>query len=222
MEFLYRIKTTFLKYCAKLLIHTIIITCRIKIAGAETIHKLKMEKCPIIYIFWHRHIFFTIYKFKKSGARPLISLSKDGEFVSQIAEIFGMNPIRGSSSRGGTRAFLTLLNTIRNDKSEILITADGPKGPRGQMKDGILLLAQKTEAAIIPISWYGTRVKILRKTWDKFILPLPFGKIKFAFGEPIYLDQKPTDRDWTEIKQRVTERLDGLEREIKQSLSSSS
>jgi hypothetical protein len=90
------------------------------------------------------------------------------------------------------------------------------------MKDGILLLAQKTEAAIIPISWYGTRVKILRKTWDKFILPLPFGKIKFAFGEPIYLDQKPTDRDWTEIKQRVTERLDGLEREIKQSLSSSS
>ena len=172
----------FLRKAARILINAVIKSCRIRVIGEERIIKLRAEKTPIVYTFWHRHIFVTIFRFKKSGARPLISHSRDGEIVSQVALEFGMNPIRGSSSSGGARAFLGLLESIRTEKTEVLITADGPKGPLREIKDGTILLAQKTGSAIVPICWHASRVKIFKKSWDRFMIPLPFSRISFSYG----------------------------------------
>jgi lysophospholipid acyltransferase (LPLAT)-like uncharacterized protein len=191
----------------------IIKTCRIAIRGQERIAPLKAQNRPIIYIFWHRHIFFTIYRFRNTGASPLISLSRDGEIVSQIAEEFGMRPIRGSSSRGGMRAFLTLLNTIKDQNGEILITADGPKGPAGELKDGTVVLAQKSKAVIVPISWYASKVKILEKTWDRFIVPRPFGKIVFAYGAPSQVAHEHSKDSLEAEKLNLKKMLDELGQE---------
>lgn len=181
-----RVKFFFLRKLSRLVIHAIVKTCRITIIGADIPADLKKKNIPLVYVFWHRHIFFTIYRFKNSGARPLISQSSDGEIVSQIAEEFGMNPVRGSSSSGGARAFLKLLNTIKETKADILITADGPKGPLREIKDGTLILARKTGSAIVPFCWASSRKKIFQKTWDRFLLPLPFGHIIFAYGDPFF------------------------------------
>jgi len=206
-----------------LFINSIIKTCKIKILGQKVIQELKSQQMPIIHTFWHRHIFFTIYQFKNTGARPLISQSKDGELVSQVAIEFGMNPIRGSSSKGGARAFLKLLHSIKNEQKDILITADGPKGPLREIKDGTIILAQKTNSVIVPICWYSSRKKILKKTWDKFLIPLPFSQITFAYGKPFNVSIKNahrSDSTLQELKKRLKQAMDNLEKNLENNHSS--
>ena len=214
MAFQRKIKYFLMRKAAKLLIHAIIKTCKIKITGIENVEKLREKNIPIIYAYWHRHIFVTIYRFKNTGARPLISLSGDGEIVSQIAVEFGMNPVRGSSSKGGARAFLKLLAAIKVDNSEVLITADGPKGPLRQIKDGTIRLAQKTNSVIVPIGWHASRVKIFEKTWDKFKIPLPFSSIIYAYGEPFFIPSGVKREDYSRLKEKLKQAIDSLEKEI--------
>jgi lysophospholipid acyltransferase (LPLAT)-like uncharacterized protein len=214
MKFRQRVKYFLIRKITKLLIDAIVLTCRIKIIGEETVTELREKKIPIIYIYWHRHILFTIYKFKKTGARPLISLSPDGEIAAQIAEEFGMNPVRGSSSKGGARAFLKLAGSIKDEREEILITADGPKGPARQIKDGTIVLAQKTGSVIVPFSWYSGRVKILEKTWDRFIIPLPFSTITFKYGAPFFIDPKKRRGELGALKKELQDTLNILQNEL--------
>jgi lysophospholipid acyltransferase (LPLAT)-like uncharacterized protein len=215
MTFRKKIKYFFIRKLVWLLIHLIIKSCKFRITGFEVVEELREKSIPIIYAYWHRHIFVTIYRFKKTGARPLISLSEDGELVSQIAVEFGMNPVRGSSSRGGARAFLALVNTIKEDNSEVLITADGPKGPPRQIKDGTIRLAQKTNAAIVPIGWHASREKVFPRTWDKFKIPLPFSKIIYGYGEPVVIPADATREDYDELKENLKKAIDALEEKIK-------
>jgi lysophospholipid acyltransferase (LPLAT)-like uncharacterized protein len=215
MTFRKKIKFFFIRKLVWLLIHLIIKSCKLRITGFEIVEELREKNIPIIYAYWHRHIFVTIYRFKKTGARPLISLSEDGELVSRIALEFGMNPVRGSSSRGGARAFLSLVNTIKEDNSEVLITADGPKGPPRQIKDGTIRLAQKTNAVIVPICWHASREKVFPKTWDQFKIPLPFSKITYAYGEPVVIPANVTRENYSELKENLKKAIDSLEERLK-------
>ncbi len=216
MEYRQRIKYFLIRKAAKLLIHLIVITCRLKVTGFEKVEEARKRNQPIIYVYWHRHIFVTIYRFKKTGARPLISLSQDGEIVAQIALEFGMNPVRGSSSKGGARAFIQMVNSIKEQHSEVLITADGPKGPLRQIKDGTIVLARKTGSVVIPIAWHGSRVRIFEKTWDKFKIPKPFSRITYGYGEPFVIPANATKEDFQQIKKQLKERVDRLEESLEQ------
>ncbi len=207
-----KIKFLLLKKLAKAMLHAIVFSSRVKISGQENIAALHRENVPLIYIFWHRHILCVIHQFKDSGARPLVSLSSDGELVAAVAEEFGMNPIRGSSSKGGARAFLHMVRCVQNEKAAVLITADGPKGPARKVKEGTVRLAVKTGAFVIPISWSGTRVKVLQKSWDRFMIPLPFGRIHFAFGQPLRLDAGAADPD--QAGDMLAEKLNRLEQSL--------
>lgn len=212
MEFRKKIKYFLIRKAVWILIHLIIKSCKFRIAGYEVLDRLREKKIPIIYAYWHRHIFVTIFRFKNSGARPLISLSEDGELVSQVAVEFGMDPVRGSSTRGGARAFLTLVNTIKENNSEVLITADGPKGPPRQIKDGTIRLAQKTDSVIVPISWRATREKVFTKTWDQFKIPLPFSTITYTYGKPFVIAADTNRGDYGQLKENLKESLDNLEK----------
>ncbi len=209
-----RIKFFFIRKLSKLLIHVIFFTCKKITEGEEEYKLIKSTGKPVIIIFWHRHIFHCIYKFRNSGVRPLISYSPDGELVSQVAEEFGMEPVRGSSSKGGARAFIEILNSIKNTNSEILITADGPRGPLREIKDGTILLAEKTGAAVVPVSWYSSKVKIFEKSWDKFIIPRLFSKVIFTFGSPIFIPDGITKKDRDTYKIKLKTALDELENTI--------
>lgn len=216
MAFPKKIKYFVIRKAAKLLISGIVKTCKLKIVGYEEVKKLREQAVPIIYAYWHRHIFVTIYRFMNTGARPLISLSEDGEIVAQIAIEFGMNPVRGSSSRGGAKAFIKLLNSIKEEKSEVLITADGPKGPAREIKDGVIRLAQKSGSVVVPIAWHADRVKILEKSWDRFKIPLPFGAITYAYGKPIPIPATGSKEDEETWKQRLKEAIDALEKQLEE------
>ncbi len=209
-----KIKIFILRKSSKILINFIIRTCRRTISGKNTIKKIREAGKPVIYIFWHRHIFYNIFQFKNTKARPLISNSHDGEIVSQIAEEFGMNPVRGSSSHGGAKAFLQMINAIKTKNSEIMITADGPKGPAREIKDGTILIAKKSGAALVPVSWYSSGVKIFEKSWDKFLIPKPFSRIFFTYGDPIFVPANITKEDYKKYKKEIKSGLDDLEKNI--------
>jgi lysophospholipid acyltransferase (LPLAT)-like uncharacterized protein len=214
MGLLKKVRFLLLKKLAWALIEGVVLSCRVMISGQEAVLDLQKKHLPLIYIFWHRHILFVIHQFKDSGARPLISLSSDGELVAAVAEEFGMNPIRGSSSKGGARAFLHMARSVEKEKAAVLITADGPKGPARKVKAGTVQLAAKTGAYVIPISWSSSRVKVLKKSWDHFMIPLPFGRIHFVFGQPLQVNPADLAADHGRVESLLAEKLDQLQREV--------
>ncbi|MDY0295822.1 MAG: lysophospholipid acyltransferase family protein [Acidobacteriota bacterium] len=192
------------------LIHGIIGSCRIDVSGLEAVEEIRREGKPRIMLFWHRHIFTLIHHFRNSRARPLISQSRDGDLVAGVAREFGLDPIRGSSSRGGATAFLAMMRNLREAQSEVLITADGPRGPARQMKPGTLELARRTGAWLIPISWYARPVHVFKRSWDRFLLPWPGSRIRLAYGKPIPADALPREN----AEETVSRRLNELEEEL--------
>ncbi len=138
---------------------------------------------PFIYAFWHRYQMLMLYEKRNSGVYVLVSHSKDGEFVAQTLHRLGFRTARGSSSRGGGAAFIKLMDVVRDGQC-VAFTPDGPRGPLRSVQPGVLALAAKMEIPIVPLAWAGTRTKEL-KSWDRFLIPLPFGRYQVVFGEPI-------------------------------------
>ena len=149
---------------------------------------------PFIYAFWHRYQMLMLYEKRNSGVSVLVSQSKDGEFVAQTLHRMGFNTARGSSSRGGGAAFIKLMDVVRDGQC-VAFTPDGPRGPLRSIQPGVLALAAKMEIPIVPLAWAGTKTKEL-KSWDRFLVPLPFGRYQVVFGDPLFFtDKGPTAED---------------------------
>jgi lysophospholipid acyltransferase (LPLAT)-like uncharacterized protein len=97
---------------------------------------------------------------------------------------FGQDAVRGSSSRGGRAAFKELLK-LADEKVDLVVTPDGPKGPRHQLKDGVVQLARLTGRPVVPMAFVCSAGHRFR-SWDRFLLPRPFGRGVYSFGEPVF------------------------------------
>ncbi len=214
MAWLKKARLLVLGKLAWLLIEAAVALNRVTVEGEEEIAGWRQGGGPLIFLFWHRHILFVIHRFKNCGARPLISLSSDGDLVAAVAREFAMDPIRGSSSRGGARAFLEMARSIREANARVLITADGPKGPARRVKEGPVQLAAKTGAWVVPISWSATRAKVLEKSWDRFVVPLPFGRIRFAYGAPLRIRPELSAGELEREMDMLSARLDELQERL--------
>ena len=150
-------------------------TTRLTVVRGDVQQKLKAQNRRFIYAFWHqRQVFFT-YTHRGVGAAVLVSRSKDGEMIAQTMRLSNIGAVRGSSSRGGAAAVLQLIEVLKSGQ-DIGITPDGPRGPAREIKEGVVFLAQKLNAPIVPIA-NGLSNKIaLKKAWDHFHVPLPFGR----------------------------------------------
>ena len=106
------------------------------------------------------------------NACTLISRSKDGDFTARVAELFGYDVIRGSSSKGGHEALMGMVDYMNREPAKICGTPmDGPRGPARIMKKGMLVLAKETDSWFIPMACSGTRVITFHKAWNKTIIP---------------------------------------------------
>ena len=135
---------------------------------------------------WHNRLLllpFAIRRFipQRQGA-ALISASRDGAWLSKLVRRFGFSVVRGSSSRKGAAAMLQLADVIASGH-DVIITPDGPRGPAYRPGGGIILLAQKTGAHIVPLNLEYSRCWRL-PSWDRFILPRPFTRVRFVLGLP--------------------------------------
>ncbi len=135
---------------------------------------------------WHNRLLLLPFVIKRylpnrRGA-ALISPSGDGALLADLVERFDFEVVRGSSSRKGASAIRQLAEVIANGK-DVVITPDGPRGPAYELGQGIVFLAQQSGAAVVPVNLEYSSCWRLR-SWDRFILPKPFSKVRVIFGQP--------------------------------------
>jgi lysophospholipid acyltransferase (LPLAT)-like uncharacterized protein len=127
----------------------------------------------------------------------LVSPSNDGEFITRIAQRIGFRHfVRGSHKRGGLHAILSLKKELSERKHSIAFTVDGPRGPRYEVKPGIIRLASLSGSPIIPLG-SATRwlLKKFDRSWDHFHAPLPFTSMQLLYGEPLYVPPNLSDEE---------------------------
>ncbi len=163
---------------------------------------LRQTGKPFLPTFWHGRLLYVICLYYRQRSTVLVSHSKDGAFISQIlACIGGVPAARGSSSRGGARGLLALIKQVRCGYIAGF-TPDGPRGPRYQVQPGVVTVAKKTGAAILPVT-YNARWKKVLRTWDRFIIPLPFSRVVVVYGAPIYIAAHACDATFEATRQEV-------------------
>ena len=144
---------------------------------------------PSIFAFWHEIILFLPFAYdRKRKMDILVSTHRDGLLASHTIKYFGLGTIGGSSHRNPQKAFLEMLKAIKNGVS-IGITPDGPKGPRREVKRGVIELAYLSKKPIYPVIGKFSSCYRLN-SWDRFIVPKPFSKITFIYKKPIYVNKK--------------------------------
>ena len=178
-----------------------------KTPEAETLEK---EGKGIIYAIWHNQQLFLLYPYRGRKIAALISQSSDGEYIARCLPKFGMIAIRGSTTRGGTRALIKLLQATREGYCPML-TPDGPRGPIYKVQPGILFLARKTGWPIVPVgSALSHKFKV--NSWDKMRIPLPFGKTALTYGTPIYVkNDEDMAHATAELEKQLNEMTDKSE-----------
>jgi lysophospholipid acyltransferase (LPLAT)-like uncharacterized protein len=176
-------------------------TLRLEIVDPDQILKGVWTK-PTIYVMWHNRIICIPTLFPRSfqeNNTVLASQSRDGNYVSDYLKTFHYQAIRGSSSRGGVKALIQLKKRLEQGGS-ITLTPDGPRGPKYNVQEGIIWVARKTGAPIIPASLNTERHWEL-KGWDNTQIPKPFTKAELIFGTPFYVN------DGSDATDESTQRL---------------
>jgi lysophospholipid acyltransferase (LPLAT)-like uncharacterized protein len=153
---------------------------------------------------WHQMFFAAIRHFKTYAAyHPalMISQSKDGDIVAEIAEKSGWHAVRGSSSRDGGRALNEMIAHLKQSGLAAHVV-DGPKGPAGIIKAGAVSLARATGAVVVPVYATSDRAWYFN-SWDRFMLPKPFARVNLRFGEMLDLTSGVSDTDFEMQRRRL-------------------
>jgi lysophospholipid acyltransferase (LPLAT)-like uncharacterized protein len=154
---------------------------------------------------WHNRLLllpFAIHRFapERQGA-ALISASRDGAWLAKLVRRFGFDVVRGSSSRKGASAMLQLATVIASGR-DVVVTPDGPRGPAYRPGGGIILLAQKSGARVVPLNFeYSSCWRL--GSWDRFVLPRPFAKVRFILGEPHGVSSTATEEEFERERERL-------------------
>ena len=174
---------------------------------------------PVLYTTWHNRLALSLILFRRylQPRRPerrlaaMVSASRDGALLARVLEHFGVQPVRGSTSRRGPQALLELM-TWAERGFDLAITPDGPRGPCYRIQEGIVALAQLTGQPIVPVS-YHLDWKVRPHSWDRFQVPLPFSRCDVYFGEPVLVPRNATDAEREDLRLRLEARLQGITRD---------
>jgi len=183
-------------------------------------HIIKGQK-GVIALVWHSRFMMLTSAWKKHYQLPyvLISRSRDGNIVTHASHFLGLKTIRGSTkkaakgntsakAKGGAIASLNIVTALENNGC-IVVTPDGPRGPRQRLGDGPLRLAKLTGAPLMPCTFAIKNRKVFN-TWDRLVLPLPFGKGKIIWGTPVMIEDTTDDRDLDHIRERIESEMNIL------------
>jgi len=186
-------------------------TCRWDWHIPEATKALLGSGKPVIYAFWHGRLLMMPYTWMqarrqyapKDGKKMhvLISEHRDGLFISHVCRYFGIQTIHGSSSRGALTGVRECLRTLKQGEA-VTFTPDGPRGPCQEVAPGVIAVAQKTGAMIIPWSFVTSRGKKLG-SWDRFWLAMPFGRGAYVAGEPFDATRMPSEEAAEALKQAL-------------------
>jgi len=187
-------------------------TARVEVIGAE--HRAAAAKLhpagAYIFATWHENAFSGMSLHARQKFAVLCSLSRDGEYVARVARFLGLRAVRGSSSRGGLEARNAMLETISSGWSPA-ITVDGPRGPRRIVKAGVIDVARKSGAWIIPMAAIPDSAWVMKRSWDKFRLPKPFTRVLLVYRPPIHVPTETSTAEFEAARNAVEQELLAIE-----------
>jgi lysophospholipid acyltransferase (LPLAT)-like uncharacterized protein len=169
-------------------------TCRWTYKGQEHILPYWQSKHPIIVVFWHNRMAMAPFAWRsKNPFFMLISQHSDGLIIAQVVRHFGIQCIAGSSSHGnGFKGLRGILRCLKKGHC-VGITPDGPRGPCQVVKEGIFMASYLSQCPVIALSFATTRHRRL-SSWDRFFVPLPFGRGMFAWSCPVMPPSQAEDK----------------------------
>jgi lysophospholipid acyltransferase (LPLAT)-like uncharacterized protein len=194
------VRTTVLPAVGAAVIRTLGVTWRIRTVGETHVTDARRHSPQLIFAFWHGRLLPLAYSYRGSEARILASQHADGELLGQTIRRLGFGHVRGSSTRGGARAVMELVDVIRGG-NDVGITVDGPRGPRHVVKPGVVQIAKLSGSAIIPITTASRRHKTFA-SWDRFELPHPWTRVVVRHGPALRV---PADANDEELEARRRE-----------------
>ena len=201
-----------LSYIGFIVVKLINLTYRIKVINQRIEDEIYNRGELPIYISLHQRFFPGIaFLAKRNKIAIIISQSSDGDLISKIVEIFGWCSIRGSSSKGGARALVALKKLIKEGYA-VGHVVDGPRGPFGKIKPGLLTLARISKMPILPIISSAEK-KWVFNSWDRFMIPKPFSKIIMRFDKEIYIPENSSQEKFNDTLIKIEDRLMELYRE---------
>jgi lysophospholipid acyltransferase (LPLAT)-like uncharacterized protein len=164
---------------------------------------------PTLYAFWHGRLFIMPQLFPNSAAlKIVVSSHNDGEYIARIMAHFKFDAIRGSTDRGAMRIVRMMIQTLQEGK-HIGISPDGPRGPRMRINSNLVAIAQRTGAAIQPVSFSVARCKIF-DSWDRFMLPYPFGVGVISYGKAFLVPKEADEAALTLLKTEIENELNRI------------
>ncbi|MEY3457261.1 MAG: hypothetical protein RL215_418 [Planctomycetota bacterium] len=212
-----RILNIALSWIATLLLRLLFLTVRIRhfhVAPDATPYKKPQGKVRYTFSMWHDQIVLAVFSQRTWNLAGLISQHRDGGYLADSVRIAGIQPVRGSTSRGGLEAVREILSL---PDLHLAMTPDGPRGPRRQMKDGILYIASRSERPLVPAGMATSNAWHVPGNWTDLTIPKPFSTAVLIAGTPVLIP-KELEREqmphWSEALTAEMHRLDELAQRI--------
>jgi lysophospholipid acyltransferase (LPLAT)-like uncharacterized protein len=183
------------------LLRALSLTWRTEAVHGERYAALRGSGEPVIFAVWHGRMLVPIWRHRGEGIATMASKSGDGEIIALWLSRNGYLPVRGSTNKGGARGIVQLSRHMELGRPAAL-TVDGPKGPPRAVQEGIVTLARRAQAWILPVSAGATRPRFLR-SWDRYLVPKAFSKNFVVYGEPFRLGNETNEAAQLRIKDSI-------------------
>ncbi len=166
------------------------------------------REAECIYSVWHDLLLFPLFMKQPRSIVALVGRHRDGDYVSNILKALKLKAIRGSSSRGGTEAVLQAVQEV-NDHS-LVVTPDGPRGPRRKMKQGCVFVAAQTGIPVVATAFSASSAWKPMGSWTDLVIPKPFSKVYAVTSEPFYIQKNATREEISAVTDLIQVEMDRL------------
>jgi lysophospholipid acyltransferase (LPLAT)-like uncharacterized protein len=172
---------------------------RIQLVHEERWRRIYDARQPHVFLLWHEALLPLLWQHRRQNIAIVVSEAREGKYLADFASSLGYRSIPGSSSRGGARALLGAVRALQAGGA-VAFTPDGPRGPRRELKPGVVAASQRGGAPIVPLHAESDRAWRLN-SWDRFMIPKPFARVWITYGHPF--EVAPGEVGYTEGLERA-------------------
>lgn len=155
---------------------------RVETVNEERWRPLYQARRPHVFLLWHEVLLPLLWQHRRQSIAIVVSEARDGQYLADFAATLGYRAVRGSSTRGAARALLGAVRELEAGHP-VAFTPDGPRGPRRELKPGVVAAAQRGHGVVVPLHAEADRAWRLR-SWDRFLIPKPGARVRVRYGRP--------------------------------------
>jgi lysophospholipid acyltransferase (LPLAT)-like uncharacterized protein len=171
-------------------------TLRVQVVAHPALERVRDR--PWVLAFWHGTQWPLLAWRRRRRTVVLVSLSRDGALQARALAVQGLRVVRGSSSREGARGLAQLVRAMKREAADAAFAVDGPRGPLGVVKGGLIVAARASGAVVVPLTGLVRQGFVLGRSWDRFAIAWPFSRVDVLLGEPIDPGQRLEAREAVE------------------------